>query len=265
MLKQFGLNVEVYPSAFSDDFHPFSGKDQDRLADLQKALDSPNIKAIFCTRGGYGLTRIIEKVSWAGFIQHPKWVVGFSDITVLLADIQKLGYQAIHGPVLKQWQNHLGSVDTLHKLLVGEAAPITWKLTHSKNGVANGNFKGVMTGGNLSMIQTCIGTKLQLSNAGKIIFVEEVGEHQYKVDRMVRHLAAAGYFSGCKAVLLGDFSHPAGDGFPQKLEETLVDIVGAVPILSGFHAGHIVDNYPIVFGREATVSVEGHSATLRYS
>ncbi len=260
VLVSWGLNITVGKHVFTD-MNYFSATDEQRTADFQQALDNPDIKAIFCARGGYGCTRILPELKWENFKKNPKWIIGYSDITLLLSKIQQCGVVGIHGPMPGSFDKYKNneSLNYLKKILFD--GKIEYCLSASTLKLFNNKpmVEGILTGGNLSMIQTLIGTEFYLTTSDKILFLEEVDEYPYRIDRMLRHLYLAGVFKNIKGLILGDFSMiPQENGFPYDIKNMVESLLPSTIdfVLYNFPAGHDKLNYPIVIGLPAKISVE---------
>lgn len=247
VLKNWGLQPIVGQSV-SSVYGPFSGDDAIRFADMQAALDHPTARAIFCTRGGYGITRFVDQLDWSQFEKTPKWLIGFSDVTALHLSIQSLGFPSVHGPMVV----HLGrsdfapAVEQLRQFLFN-GAPIRYTLSPAQP--ITDAVEGRLTGGNLTLLINSLGTTTEIQTGGTILFLEEVGERYYRIDRMLQHLFRAGKLSGVKGVILGQFTECEPDGFPFSLEEMVRQKIPLkVPVFSGLEAGHGAPSFPIIHG-----------------
>jgi muramoyltetrapeptide carboxypeptidase len=231
----------------------FAGTDAERMEDLQKALDDPSIKAIWASRGGYGAVRIIDKLDFAKFLDNPKWIIGYSDITVLHNKVHELGYETIHGqmPLTIDLKDEVQkeSLVTLHSALFGK--PLQYKFDSSKFN-RTGASTGQVVGGNLSIVYSMLQSDISLQMDNKILFIEDVGEALYHIDRMMISLKRAGYFKNCKGLIVGDFrlKKEEGNGFGKTLEDIMLEAVEGTdfPVVFGFPAGHIDDNRAIILG-----------------
>ncbi len=257
LLKRWGLKVVEGKNIYKK-HHQFAGNDKEREEDLQTALDDPEIKAIFCARGGYGTARIIDAISYKKFLKNPKWIIGFSDVTVLHAALQKQKVQSIHGimPLLFGAKGYEASVQKLKEVLFGEKLSYT-VASHSLN--KTGNAKGILTGGNLSIINSLLGTPHEIKTKNKILFLEDVGENLYRVDRMVVQLKRAGVLKALSGLVVGHFTAMEDNTvkFGKNAYEIIADAVKEYkyPVCYGFPAGHEPDNMPLVLGAEVKLSV----------
>lgn len=190
VLTEWGLEVEVGETVTSQ-FHQFAGTDALRAADLQKALDDPSIKAVFAARGGYGTVRIIDHINFNRFRKHPKWVIGFSDITVLHSHIHhRFNIPTIHGQMPKSFEDSSkDALESLKRALFGQKMDFTYSQTDYPN--RSGNGSGQLIGGNLAILQSILSSKSDGKYDGKVLFIEDVGESHYNIDRMLWTLKRA--------------------------------------------------------------------------
>lgn len=265
-LEKWGLKVRFGKYVFEKD-GPFAGNDFQRLEDIQSMVDDENIKAILFTRGGYGALRLIDKIDFTSLIEAPKWFVGFSDITVFHLWINELyGMQTIHGEMPLNYTNTNKlpiCMESLHDSLFGEAKSIEWE----GNTIRPAKVFGEIVGGNLSLIYSMIGSLADIDTDGKILFIEDVGEQYYHVDRMLTSLKLAGKLSNLKALLVGGFSKMSDTSSPWN--KNIEDIVNEktaeydYPVYFNFPAGHISDNRAFYLGREVSLDVTDRSV-LKY-
>jgi muramoyltetrapeptide carboxypeptidase len=262
-LETWGLNVRVAPHCLGRAAY-FSGTDAERLADFQHGLDDPSIKAILCARGGYGCVRIVEELDWTAFQQNPKWIVGFSDVTVFHQKINQLGVESIHAIMpLGFTEGSLEAKETLHKALFGET--IIMEASPVKENCM-GTAKGSLIGGNMTIIYSLIGTELSYTFKNKILFIEDIGEHIYKVDRMLHAFKLAGIFNQISGLILGGFTEmedtdvPFGKTIEELILEQVVDL--GIPVAFNVPIGHIPDNQAVVVGRTVTLTVNQTKSTL---
>ncbi len=249
--------------------HTFAGTDEQRRDDLQKALDNPSIKAIWAARGGYGAIRIVDQLNFDQFLEHPKWVIGYSDITVLHNKIHELGYQTIHGqmPLTLDLEDPIQkeSIVTLHKALFGKN--LKYKIDSSAHN-REGEATGQLVGGNLSIVYSMLQSETSLNMDGKILFIEDVGEALYHIDRMMISLKRANYFEGCKGLIVGDFrlKKNEGNSFGKTLEEIMLEAVEGYdfPVVFNFPAGHIEDNRALILGDYIDMKVNQRKTKISF-
>jgi muramoyltetrapeptide carboxypeptidase len=266
LLKSWGLEVKLAKNLYKKDF-TFAGTDAERLEDLQNAFDAPNAKAIWCARGGYGAVRIIDGVDWSGFEKKPKWVIGFSDITVLHNALHNRGFESMHAlmPISLSTDRPIRRakpIDSLKDGLFGNT--LSYEITASKYN-KKGTSQGQIVGGNLAIVYSLLESNLSLDCTDKIIFIEEVGEYHYAVDRMLISLRRAGYFEKCKGLIIGGMSMKQDDpDFGKTVEEIVLDACKDYdfPIVFDFPAGHIVDNRMVILGRDVTISTDEKTAKI---
>ncbi|HEX2970292.1 MAG TPA: LD-carboxypeptidase [Bacteroidales bacterium] len=266
-LARWGLKAYTGKNA-AGHYGPFAGTDDERLADLQEATDNPSIKAVFCSRGGYGVSRIIDKVDFKGLKKHPKWYVGFSDITVLHIWLSELhGIMSVHGDMPLNYFNPdktATTFSTLKDCLFGNPYNLSWDGSFFRERA----IKGEITGGNLSLFYSLIGSPAEPDTKGKILFLEEVSEYYYHVDRMLTSLKLAGKLRDLSALVIGGMSRIEDTKIPwgRSIEDTVLDIVKEYnyPVLFDFPAGHIPDNNAFYIGRQCEISIRGNNAVLSF-
>ena len=265
ILQGWGLEVEVGPTVGAQ-YGVFAGDDALRLQDLQQALDRPDIKAIICARGGYGTTRILDQVDFSQFVKHPKWIVGFSDITSLLCHIHSLGIASVHGimPLLFPTGTE-AALDSLRRVLFGEELSYSTP-AHAFN--RTGIAEGQLIGGNLALLHNVSGTSSDFSTKGKILFLEDVDEYLYSIDRMMVHLDRAGKLKDLAGLIVGHFSDMKDNAIPfgKDAYEIIAEHTGKYnyPVCYGFPTGHEPDNLALVCGRKARLEVAKSGVKLNY-
>lgn len=267
-LEGWGLEV-VVGQTVSTAYHQFAGDDSLRAADLQWALDDPSIKAVFAARGGYGCVRIIDQIDFSTFEKQPKWLVGFSDITVLHSHIQR-NYKiaTIHGQMPKSFESGTeASLDTLRKALFGDNMDFTYTQSAFPN--RPGEATGKLIGGNLAILLSILGSDSDPKYSNKILFIEDVGEAYYAVDRMLWALKRAGKLRKLKGLIVGGFSSMKDNdpAFGQSVEEIVWDKVKEYdfPVAFGYPAGHIDDNHALILGRKVTLTTTTESVSLQFT
>jgi len=267
ILKSWKLEVILSANLYAT-YHQFSGTDDQRTSDLQSALDDSNIKAIFCVRGGYGTGRIIDQLDFTKFIKNPKWICGFSDITFLLSKINTLNIQCLHSAMVSQFANsdYTKSTKALKNLLFGKSINYSIKSSRFNKW---GSATAPVIGGNLTILHNQLDTKSEVDLKGKILFIEDVGEYLYHIDRMMVHLKRSNRLRHLKGLIVGYFSQMK-DGEPtfcNSFEEIILESVREYnfPVVFNFPAGHIAPNFPIIFGRELHLDVQPGKASISYN
>lgn len=268
LLKSWGLKVVIGEHVFNKAGH-FAGTDAERTEDLQKALDDPKIKAIWIARGGYGTVRIIDELDYSKFKEHPKWLIGYSDITALHNDIHNEGVETIHAlmctSLTDDLEDIMASISTFKKAIFG--TPLNYNIKGSKYNKI-GKAKGQLVGGNLTLLHTMLGSSTSISTDGKIIFFEEIGEYAYHIDRMLISLKRAGYFENCKGIIVGDITKVRKNTTPwgKPVRQLILDVFAEYdfPILFDFPAGHEKDNRALILGRTVEINVQKDLSTLVY-
>ncbi len=266
VLQQWGLGVSLGKHVFAST-GVFAGTDAERQSDFQKALDDPEIRLILCARGGYGLTRYVDKLNFKALKQNPKWIVGFSDITALQLVLAKNKIHAIHGPMATSFDRSgtEKSIQSLYELLFKGYSNIESKQQQLRKGEVQGN----VIGGNLSLICESLGTSSEIDTQGKILVLEDVGEYYYRIDRMLNQLARAGKLSHLKGLVIGSFNdllhgHTA---FSESVEDMIIRLTShwEYPIAVGMPLGHQPENYPFIQEAEYRLIVADDYALLQLS
>jgi muramoyltetrapeptide carboxypeptidase len=262
-LKSWGLKV-LTGNYLTADFNQFAGTDEERTADLQQMLDDPEIKAIFCARGGYGSVRIIDRLDFTRFVVSPKWIVGYSDITVFHSHINRnFGIETLHGtmPINFPGDGSLTpSTESLRKTLFGE--DINYRFaSHPLNRM--GTASGEVIGGNLSMLYSLSASSSDVATEGKILFIEDVDEYLYHIDRMMMNLKRAGKLSHLAGLVVGGLTGMNDNTIPygHTAEEIIAGAVAEYdyPVCFSFPAGHQDNNFALILGRQAELSVADES------
>jgi len=266
MLESWGLRVKLGKHLYDSAPGEFAGRDEDRAADLTEMLLDPEVKAIISFRGGYGSMRTVRAMDLSLFDKHPKWLVGFSDITVFHAVLQSHGIESILGAM----PSTLGddskvSEESLRKALFGEIKSYrTAPHAYNHPGIARGR----LVGGNLSLVVSCLGTPWQNPlTEDSILFIEDVDERMYNLDRMLLTLQQGGTFERAKAVVIGQFTDTSGEDEWQRKAFDLVNEYMAPldkPVLFGFDCGHEHPNYSLYLGREASLEITSEGGWLSF-
>lgn len=263
VLHSWGLEAVAGPHATSR-YGYFAGTDDERLADLQWALDDEDIRAIFCTRGGYGCLRIVEKADYSVFQGNPKWLVGFSDITVLHTKLTSLGIESMHAAMPQSYSDTAPeALQRLRNFLFGEIAPYILP-SHPLN--REGIVQADLTGGNLCLLHCIRSSVIEYEPRGAVIFIEDVGENLYAVDRMMQSFKLTGRLENLQGLIVGGFSDMKGANFGKTAEEIVREAVEEYdyPVCFGFPAGHIRDNYPLILGSTIEFSVDGNGTEITF-
>ena len=268
ILKNWGLHPIVYPSVNAQDNY-FAGNDDLRKNDLQYALDNPEIKCIIAARGGYGCVRIIDKLNFEKFIKNPKWLVGFSDLTVILSHIQhNFQIPTIHGQMVKAFLKATpSSLISLYNVLFG----ISKDLCYTSNNKLNrpGKAKGTLIGGNLAILHSILASNSDPNYDGKILFIEDVGESYYNIDRMLWTLKRANKLNNLKGLIVGGFTElkDSNPSFGYTFEEIIFEIVKEFnfPIAFDCPAGHIENNHALIIGQEIELNIHKDKVKITYT
>ncbi len=261
-----GFEAEIFPSCLKK-FHRYAGTDAERLKDLQTALDDASYGAILCSRGGYGTLRIIDKIDFSKFLKNPKWLIGFSDITILHSAINKHGVASIHGPMSKAFfeEPKSESVKNLINILKGQFPD--YKLSkHSLN--KNGSATGKLIGGNLSTIFSLQGTPYEINTDGKILFIEDVNEYLYHLDRIMLSLKHSGKLKNLKALIAGAFTDmiDSEPSFGKSAYEIVNEHIAEYdyPVCFNFPGGHINNNMPLIMGIKYEIGISKSEVVLKH-
>jgi muramoyltetrapeptide carboxypeptidase len=273
LMESWGFKVQVGQSIGKRDF-TFGGTDKERTADLQQMLDDPQVKAIMCARGGYGLVRIIDQLSFKSFIKNPKWVIGFSDVTVLHSHIQSnFGIATLHSKMCNSfpddWTNaepvQISTILSIRQALTGEDFRYSALASPSNRaGIARGH----LIGGNLSIIESVAGTVSDMETKGKILFLEDTGEYLYTLDRMFWSLKRRGKLAKLAGLVVGGFKlkpDDPGEEFGRSVEEIVMEKVREYnyPVCFGFPVGHQRNNMALKCGVLHSLEVGAAGAVLK--
>jgi muramoyltetrapeptide carboxypeptidase len=268
LLKNWGLVPVLGPHLFSESYH-FAGTDAQRLKDLQWALDKPDVKAIWCARGGYGSMRIMDGLNFETFKKNPKWMVGYSDVTALHNQLQNLGYETLHAMMPVNMEEDAKAITaSITSLKAGLFGTLEKHSIEPNKSNRMGSAKGILTGGNLTLLTAQLGSASQLDTRNKILFIEEIGEYKYHIDRMLQSLKRAGYFNHCNGIIVGDMmdikaNSPAwGTG----IEELIMNILDPYdfPVAFGIPAGHMHENRALIFGRSIDLNITKSETVIHF-
>ncbi|WP_413999662.1 S66 peptidase family protein [Flavobacterium sp. W1B] len=266
LLHSWGLEVLI-GNTIGLDNNQLAGTDEQRAADFQQQLDNPNVKAIWCVRGGYGTVRMIDLLDFTQFKQNPKWIIGFSDITVLHSHLNLMGYKSIHGIMpISIPKASKEAIETLEMALFGE--PLSYEITSDvKNRL--GTASGELIGGNLSILYSLFGSPSAIECQDKILFIEDLDEYLYHIDRMMMNLKRNGCLENIKGIIVGSMSKMRDNEIPwgKNALEIIEDITKnySFPVLYNFPAGHIDDNRALILGNKVTMEVTDKKSILKFN
>ena len=265
LLHSWGLEVLIGQSIGLDN-NQLAGTDAQRAEDFQQQLDNPNIKAIWCVRGGYGTVRIIDLLDFTKFKQNPKWIIGFSDVTIIHSYVNKLNIASIHAAMpVTVGRASVESVETLRQAIFGESLKyeIPSEISN-KLGIATGEI----VGGNLSILYSLMGSNAQIDCKGKILFIEDLDEYLYHIDRMMMSLKRCGCFDGLNGLIIGTMSKMRDNEIPwgKNANQIIADVTKdySFPVLYDFPAGHFHDNRALIFGKQVSLEINNVSSKLTF-
>lgn len=265
LAKSWGLEV-VIGNTIGLDNNQLAGTDEQRADDFQKMIDNPNIKAIWCARGGYGTVKMIDLVDFTKFKQNPKWIIGFSDVTVLHSHLNHLGFETIHGIMPVNIEKASPIIEeTLQKALFGES--LTYSVPYEKEN-KSGTAEGEIIGGNLSILYSLMGSESQVDCKGKILFLEDLDEYLYHIDRMMMSLKRCGCFENLGGMVVGSFTKMKDNDIPwgKTAHQIIADITKKYnfPIVYNFPAGHVHNNNTLILGRKVILEVSENETILKF-
>lgn len=266
LLKSWGLHV-VTGKTIGLDNHQLAGADWQRATDLQQMMDNPSIKGIWCAKGGYGTVRLIDRLDFTKFRKKPKWIIGFSDATVLHSHINNLDIATLHAMVaISVSRATPEAIESFRKALFGE------KLSYSiqaHNFNKPGKATGELVGGNLSVLYSIMGSASEADYKGKIIFIEDLDEYLYHIDRMMMNLKRNGYFKDIKGIIIGGMTKMRDNDIPwgHDAMEIVQDITKEynIPICFNFPAGHMQDNRALIMGSQITLDVTASGTKITFN
>lgn len=266
LLESWGLHVVIGKTIGKDD-NQLAGPDWLRATDLQEMLDNPNIKAIWAAKGGYGTVRIIDRLDFTKFKKKPKWIVGFSDVTVLHSHINNMNIATLHAmmAISAPTASPL-AIESLRKGLFGEK--IEYHVPcHPFN--KTGSSEGELVGGNLSVLFSIMGSKSEIDYKGKILFIEDLDEYLYHIDRMMMNLKRNGYFDGLKGLIIGGMTSMNDNDIPWGKDalQIIQDVTKEFhfPVVYDFPAGHLKDNHALILGKTVTLDVNDKETVLKFN
>ncbi|MGC4038756.1 MAG: LD-carboxypeptidase [Chitinophagaceae bacterium] len=272
VIERWGYKIKIGSTIGKRDF-TFGGTDDERAADFQQMLDDSEVKAILSARGGYGSIRIVDRLSWNKFVANPKWIIGFSDLTVIHSFLNRqFGIASIHSKMCNSFPDdwstaepiQIDCIEAINKALSGEKMSYSWQMnTNNRQGVA----EGVLVGGNLKTLETMSATSSDISTAGKLLFIEDTGEYLYSIDRMFWNLKRTGKLTGLKGLIVGGFKIKTDnetEDFGQTLEQIVLEKVKEFhyPVCFDFPVGHQKNNYPLKCGVKHVLTVQNNQCSL---
>ena len=271
-LNDWGLKVEFGKNLFHED-HQFSGTEEERISDLQEALNDPNLKAILFARGGYGSVQVVDHIDWQSLKEHPKWLIGYSDITVFHSHLNRnFGIESIHAAMPINIKSDLSGLsleglESLKKAIFGDTLQYEFDISpHNQGGIDI--LEGELVGGNLSILYSLSGTPSQMGTNDKILFIEDLDEYLYHIDRMMMNLIRSGLLSNCKAILIGGMSDMNDNTIPygSSAEEIIIHRMKPfqTPLIFGFPAGHIIDNRALILGRKIRIEQKAQRMLITF-
>jgi muramoyltetrapeptide carboxypeptidase len=264
LLHSWGLNVKV-GSTIGLDLNQLAGTDKQRAQDFQEQMDNQNIKGIWCVRGGYGTVRMIDLLDFTKFKQHPKWVIGFSDVTVLHNHLNTMGFKSIHGIMPISSKATEEAKESLRVSLFGEklkyeidANPMNRK----------GTASGELVGGNLSILYSLLGSKSAINCDDKILFMEDLDEYLYHIDRMMINMQRNGCLESIKGIIVGAMTKMKDNDIPwgKDAYQIIEDVTKKynIPVIYNFPAGHIQDNRALIMGNKVTIVIDGNCSKVSF-
>lgn len=266
VLTKWGLQVTEGEFA-RNEYGRFAGTREQRIADLQDALNDSNVKAIICSRGGYGIAQIIDKLDFTEFLKSPKWLIGFSDVTILHNAISNLGFASIHGIMAKhltELSDEAEPVIRFREMLFGTMPTYSFPSHHLNR---RGSASGKLIGGNLSVLMALRGSQYDLDYTNAILFIEDIAEKPYHIDRMMQNLRFSGALANLSGLIVGQFSDCEEDPLMmQTISEIILDTVQGYdfPVCFDFPAGHVDHNLPLMVGTKIQLEVSTEVSHLNY-
>ena len=260
-LKKWGLKVKEADNLYKTDGR-YAGTIGERVEGLQKMIDNPNIKAIFMARGGYGASQILNFVDLKGMKSNPKWLIGYSDVTALHIALNNSGVESLHGPMMVGFTKDTESMNALKDALWGKLGKVS---IASNSNCINGTAEGRLVGGNLSLIYSEGGTLFDLNVKGAILFIEDTGEANYAIDRMLTNLKLSGKLDALKGIVVGEFINTTKGNdktVAEIVKEKVADL--KIPVMYGIESGHDTKNLPLYLGRKVKLIVDDKEATLLF-
>ena len=261
ILKSWGLEVLEASNLYKRDGR-YAGELGDRVKGLQEVLDNPDVKAIFFARGGYGAAQLLPFLDWTAMQTNPKWIIGYSDVTALHITLNNMGIETMLGPMMRGFNNDKESNTELQTALFSKPSPVT--LPYNENCV-KGHISGRLVGGNLSIIYSLSGTAFDLNTKDAILFIEDTGEANYSIDRMLLNLQQSGKLTDIKGLIVGEFTN-TNQGNDLPIPEIIKKYFGTnIPIIYGYPNGHDIKNMPLPLGSQCTIDISDTEATVTFN
>jgi muramoyltetrapeptide carboxypeptidase len=262
-LEGKGFRITVSENCLGRD-HYFSGSISARLSDFQTAINDQDVKAVLCARGGYGCVQLVDKINWSNLEKHPKWIIGFSDVSVFHQRLSLMGIESIHATMPLNFKENSGeALDSLISAITGE--PYTISAAPRDENI-HGDFTGEIVGGNLSILFSLLGTNDHIDYSNKTLFIEDLAEHIYHIDRIFYSFQKAGVLDKISGLIVGGMTKLMDTeiSFGKSYEEVILSHVRdlGIPVCFDFPAGHIDDNRAVVFNKKASFTVNQTGATL---
>lgn len=266
LLEKWGLKY-VLGKTIGAQENQFAGNDDLRAEDFQKMMDNPKIKTIWCAKGGYGTVRILDKLDFSAFKKSPKWVIGYSDVTALHSHIHTLGIETLHAQILQNLENKSEETSSsIKKILFGDSYEIKFESSGKLN--RRGTAKGQLIGGNLSLLYSLCGSNSALKTDVKILFIEDLDEYLYHIDRMMMNLKRNGMLNNLAGLVVGGMTdmHDNKAPFGKTAEEIIFDSVSEYnyPVCFNFPAGHIDDNRALILGRKVELKITENKIAVSF-
>jgi len=266
LLKSWGLKVKL-GNTIGKRLHQMGGSDEEKVKDFQTMIEDSSVSCVWCARGGYGTVRIVDEINFAPLVKNPKWILGFSDITVLHSHLlQQYNLANFHGPLCSTIEkSSANAIESLKAALFGEDLSYTCA-AHELN--TSGEARGIVCGGNLSLLISLLGSESEIDTDGKILFIEDLDEYLYHIDRMMMALKRAGKLEKLAALVVGGLTEmrdnevPFGKNAHSIVAEHIAEY--SYPVCFGFPAGHQTENRTLKMGTSAQLSVKHESATLSF-
>lgn len=260
-LKSWGLNVVEASNLYNVDGR-YAGTLAERVEGMQKMIDNPNIKAIILARGGYGMAMTLPYLDLSPLESNPKWIVGYSDVTALLVACNNKGIETLHGPMVKTLTQDSESADALKDALFGNTTSMS---INTNSNCIKGTAEGRLVGGNLSLIYSLGGTLYDLNCKDAILFIEDTGETNYSIDRMLTNLKLSGKLDAVRGIVVGEFINMT-QGNDKSIEEIIAEKVADlnIPVMYGVNCGHATKNLSLYLGRQVKLTVDDDKATIEY-